>query len=161
MEVVILLIVGACLLWIISGYNKKESELKEVKDGQDTIVRSYTGTEQSTNNLFKKESITLANKGYQIVSQNYTPGNWSGIQFLIALLLCFILVGIIIFIYMIIVKPQGTLTVTYKLTDSGRVATKNDTSKADELMKLVKLRDDNILTEREFQDQKEKLLNSL
>ena len=30
-----------------------------------------------------------------------------------ALLLCIVLIGFLIFIYMLVVKPQGTLTVTY------------------------------------------------
>jgi hypothetical protein len=34
---------------------------------------------------------------------------------LLALLLCVLLVGIVVFIYMLIVKPDGTLTVTYEL----------------------------------------------
>jgi hypothetical protein len=37
---------------------------------------------------------------------------------LLALLLCILLVGIFIFLYMLVVKPEGTLTVTYSRIDS-------------------------------------------
>lgn len=33
--------------------------------------------------------------------------------FTVALLLCLLLIGILVFIYMLVVKPDGTLTVTY------------------------------------------------
>jgi hypothetical protein len=35
------------------------------------------------------------------------------------LLLCIVLIGILVFIYMLIVKPEGTLTVTYARTADG------------------------------------------
>ena len=40
------------------------------------------------------------------------------LAFLGALLLCFLLIGIVIFLYMLLVKPAGTLTVTYQLRES-------------------------------------------
>jgi hypothetical protein len=35
-------------------------------------------------------------------------------NFFVALLLCFVLIGLLIFVYMAIVKPPGTLTVVYQ-----------------------------------------------
>lgn len=57
----------------------------------------------------------MAAAGYYPTSQIWTPGAYGCGSFLLALLLCVILVGILIFIYMLIVKPDGTLTVTYEL----------------------------------------------
>ena len=48
--------------------------------------------------------------------QSWAPGSYSGSDFVLAILLCLLLVGFLIFIYMLSVKPQGTLTVTYERT---------------------------------------------
>ncbi|CAJ0878907.1 hypothetical protein AMST5_03011 [freshwater sediment metagenome] len=56
----------------------------------------------------------MAAVGYFPVSQSWAPGHWGCGSFIVALLLCFLLIGFLIFIYMIIVPPSGTLTVTYE-----------------------------------------------
>ena len=56
----------------------------------------------------------MAAKGYFPVSQSWAPGQWGAGAFITALLLCLIVIGILVFIYMLVVKPDGTLTVTYE-----------------------------------------------
>ncbi|WP_430539629.1 zinc ribbon domain-containing protein [Ruegeria pomeroyi] len=56
----------------------------------------------------------MAKDGWYPISERYEPGTWGCLAFTVALLLCFILVGILIFFYLIIVKPRGTLYVTYE-----------------------------------------------
>jgi hypothetical protein len=56
----------------------------------------------------------VAPDGWREVSRYYAPGSWSGGAFLVALLLCLLLVGILVFIYMVLVKPDGKLVVTYQ-----------------------------------------------
>jgi predicted Zn-ribbon and HTH transcriptional regulator len=56
----------------------------------------------------------MAAQGYFPTSQSWVPGQWGVGAFIIAFLLCFILIGILVVIYMLIVKPDGTLTVTYE-----------------------------------------------
>ena len=51
---------------------------------------------------------------YYPISSQYQAGEYGCGSFVLALLLCFILIGIIVFIYMLIVKPPGTLTVVYE-----------------------------------------------
>jgi hypothetical protein len=63
---------------------------------------------------FNRDAGPMAQAGWQPTSQVYAPGQWSGGQFLVDLLLCLVLVGILIFIYMIVVKPAGSLVVTYE-----------------------------------------------
>ena len=63
---------------------------------------------------FQADSEQMAAHGYFPTSQTWTPGEWAARDFIVALLLCFILVGIVALIYMIIVKPAGTLRVTYE-----------------------------------------------
>jgi hypothetical protein len=79
-----------------------------------TVVRVYRGAQQADAiRAFQRDAATLAQSGYQPTSQSWAPGQWGCGAFLVALLLCFVLIGILIFIYMLIVHPSGTLTVTY------------------------------------------------
>jgi hypothetical protein len=64
---------------------------------------------------YQADSTTMAAHGYFPTSQSWAPGAYGCGAFLVALLLCVILIGIIVFIYMLIVKPDGTLSVTYEL----------------------------------------------
>jgi len=81
---------------------------------QETIVRIYNGNQRGAASAFKRDAKYMAKKGYYPVSQSYQPGSWGCFAFLVALALCFILIGIFVFIYMLIVKPGGTLSVTYE-----------------------------------------------
>ena len=64
--------------------------------------------------LYRSDSANMAAAGYFPTSQVWAPGAYGCGAFLIALLLCVILIGILVFVYMLIVKPDGTLTVTYE-----------------------------------------------
>ena len=65
-------------------------------------------------NAFRADASHMAKTGYYPTSQSYAQGSYGCGQFILALLLCFLLIGIIIFIYMLIVKPDGILSVTYE-----------------------------------------------
>jgi hypothetical protein len=82
---------------------------------QQTIVKSYSGNQQQATNAYQLDAVKMADKGYAPTSQVWAPGSYGCGTFILALLLCLILIGILIFIYMIIVKPAGALTVTYTL----------------------------------------------
>ena len=82
---------------------------------QQTIVKTYVGDQQSAANAYQEDSVKMATTGYVPTSQVWTPGTYGCGAFLFALLLCFVLIGILVFIYMLIVKPAGTLTVTYTI----------------------------------------------
>ena len=81
------------------------------------IVRKYFGNEDTAHEQFIQESVKLAAHGYRPTSQSYAPGNWGCGCFLIALLCAFALVGILIFIFMLIVKPEGCLCVTFEKSE--------------------------------------------
>lgn len=78
------------------------------------IVKSYHGDQQQATLKFQSDAPKMAEKGYYPKAQSWAPGTYGCGAFLIALLLCFIIVGILVFIYMIIVKPAGTLSVTFE-----------------------------------------------
>jgi hypothetical protein len=69
----------------------------------------------------------MAANGYFPSSQSYAPGSYGFGAFLFALLLCFILIGILIFIYMMIVKPDGVLSVTYEYRGTAEKAVEERT----------------------------------
>ena len=78
------------------------------------VIRRYTGTESSSHAAFQKNALAMAAHNYFPTSQSWAPGRWGVGHFIVALLLCLILIGILAFIYMLVVKPSGTLTVTYE-----------------------------------------------
>ena len=63
---------------------------------------------------YQADSANMAAAGYFPTSQSWAPGTYGCGAFLMALLLCVILIGILVFVYMLIVKPDGTLSVTYE-----------------------------------------------
>lgn len=81
------------------------------------MIETYKGSPAKSRQLFLKDAEKKALKGYYPESEQYTPGSYGAGDFFKALILCLLVVGIFIFIFMIIVKPPGTLTVTYKLKE--------------------------------------------
>ena len=87
---------------------------------EQTIVRTYKGKQQAdTLRDFNREAPLLAQAGYEPTSQSWAPGQWGAGAFIVALLLCFLLVGIFIFLYLLIVRPEGTQSVTFGRHASG------------------------------------------
>ena len=82
-----------------------------------TIVKTYTGKHEVATRIFQADAEKMAVEDYYPVSQDWAPGSYGCGGFLLALLLCLIVIGIIVFIYMLIVKPDGTLSVTYELRE--------------------------------------------
>lgn len=78
-----------------------------------TMIKTYRGREQEATEQFRRDAEVMAAQGYHPVSQTYAPGSYGCMSFLVALALCLILIGLLVFVYMIIVKPAGALTVTY------------------------------------------------
>lgn len=104
---------------------KAEPELEKIRARQSTstIIRSYNAKQNVAITIYEKEAAKLALEGFEPVNQIWEDGQWGCLAFLVALFLCFGFIGIPILLYLIIVKPAGTLTVTYK-----RVAPPKDTT---------------------------------
>ena len=84
-------------------------------DAPATTVRAYSGTLAKATRDYQTDAALMAKDGWVPTSQSYAPGSWGCGYFLVALLLCIFLIGFLIFIYLIVVKPDdGTLTVTYQ-----------------------------------------------
>ena len=87
------------------------------------IIRTYRGTQEQALAAFQKESVMAAEEGYFPTSQTWAPGAYGCGAFIGALLLCIVLIGFLVFVYMLIVKPPGTLSVTYELREPSPVKT--------------------------------------
>lgn len=82
---------------------------------QQTLTKTYKGTQQTAYKLFETDALEMQKQGYKPVSENWVRGSHGCGAFLVALLLCVVLIGIIAFIYLLIVPPSdGTLTVKYE-----------------------------------------------
>lgn len=88
------------------------------RNNQKVIIRTYTGNQDTATSLFQSDSVKMSSENYFPTSQCWTPGSYGCGSFIIAALLCFIIIGILAFIYMLIVKPDGTLTVTYEFREA-------------------------------------------
>lgn len=106
---------------------------------QRTIVKIYKGKIEDATKDFEQDAIKMAENGYHPIRKDYQPGTWGCGSFLIALLLCLVLIGIIVFIYMIIVKPAGTLTVTYELREEKILPAEKTCPKCAETIKAAAL----------------------
>jgi hypothetical protein len=79
------------------------------------IVKTYHSSSQAeANRVFQRDAQELARSNYYPTSQSWAPGSWGLGAFILALLLCILVIGIIVIIYMLIVKPKGSLSVTYQ-----------------------------------------------
>jgi hypothetical protein len=83
-------------------------------DEGPVIVRTYRARNQNDAAAeFAEDARNLALLGYFPASQSWAAGQWGCGAWLVALLLCVALIGLLVFVYMLIVKPHGTLTVSY------------------------------------------------
>ena len=83
--------------------------------GEQIIAKTYTGKEAEATINFQADAAVMAAqaRGYSPVFQSWEPGQWQSRTFITVLLLCFLIVGIPALVYMLIVSPEGALTVTY------------------------------------------------
>lgn len=74
-----------------------------------TLQRSYRSrTEAEARRYRGMDADLLAQRGYYPISESYTPGQWRPVDWLAA-----VLFGLIWVIFLIAIKPAGTITVTY------------------------------------------------
>jgi hypothetical protein len=92
-----------------SGNKNNEKPKKKV------IVKTYKGNQAKATELFQADAVKMSTQGYVPTSQSWAAGSYGCGSFIIALLLCFLIIGFLVFIYMLLVKPEGTLSVTYEL----------------------------------------------
>lgn len=132
-----------------------------VSDQPQVLVRNYKArSQEQAAARFRADAEDLAVLGYRPTSQSWAPGSWGCGSFLVALLLAVIIIGILVFIYMLLVKPEGTLTVTYELRLGTSPASSSVPSGglATDLAGLAELHQRGILTDDEFAAKKKQML---
>ncbi len=81
----------------------------------DFLVRTYRGHQQSDAVAsYVQDAESLAQRGYEPAGQSWGGGQWDGGLFLVALILSLFGIGLILLAYMAIMRPDGTLCVTYR-----------------------------------------------
>jgi hypothetical protein len=93
-----------------------------VAEQELVIVKTYVGSQSSAAAKFRADATRMAEQGYYPTSQSWAPGSYGCGSFLLALILCIVVVGILIFIYMLLVPPEGTLSVTYEFRNVPQAA---------------------------------------
>ena len=87
-----------------------------LSDRPPIMVRAYQGKQADAIALFQQDAAHMAQGGYYPVAQSYAPGSWGAGAYILGLLAILLFgLGLLILGYMIIVKPAGTMTVTYQL----------------------------------------------
>jgi hypothetical protein len=92
----------------------QEAQQQQFRERGQTVVKTYTGSQVEAIGLCQVDAIVMSSDGYSPTSQSWAPGQWGAWAFIGAIALCFFVIGIIPLVYMLIVKPAGTLTVTYE-----------------------------------------------
>lgn len=95
-------------------------------DQRQVIIKTYSGSQAEATMRFQADAIEMAANGYFPTSQSWAPGQWKPVAFILVLVVCFFLlsygfpslfvigIGILAFIFMLIIKPKGSLAVTYE-----------------------------------------------
>ncbi len=140
-------------------------------DGPATLIRRYKGpTQADALAAFQQDAKELAKQGYAPTTQSWAEGQWGCWAFLAALLLCLLLVGILILIYMLLKMPAGTLTVTYTRNDAvvappatpaAAFASLGHGSFRERLAQLNELRGSGVVTDEEYAAMRAKLLDEV
>ena len=84
------------------------------------FTRTYLGKPSEIEVRRTADAAQLAGRGYYPISSDYLYGEWGGWAWAIALLLVpAVGLGLLIILYMLAVKPSGTLTVNYDPRGTG------------------------------------------
>ena len=79
------------------------------------LVKTYTGKQGEATALFQADCIEMATQAYFPTWQIWTPGEWARETYTFAVLLIPLFgIGILRLAYLLIVEPDGTLTVTFE-----------------------------------------------
>ena len=132
-----------------------------------TIIRTYGGLQQADVLAdLEKDARLLGRIGYEPTSQSWAVGQWGCGHWLAALALCLVLVGILVFFYMLIVHPEGTLTVTFTRREAAATpapqvpsATANVPTLRQRLAQLEEAKAAGLVTDEEYATRRSKILD--
>jgi hypothetical protein len=101
-----------------AGSTTSAAELADKAKLSDTpplVLKAYEGKQGAATARLQADSIEMAAGGYFPTWQNWAPGERAREAYVVAALLVFLFgIGILILAYLLIVEPDGTLTVAYE-----------------------------------------------
>lgn len=101
-----------------------EARVLELTATRPTIIfRSYTAGYRQAVRTFAEEAPVFEEHGYVPASHSWVPGEWGSGWMILALGTVFIGIGLIILLGMAAIRPNGTLTVMYRLEEIPGVTT--------------------------------------
>lgn len=81
----------------------------------DALVRTYRGrTPEQAVLAMQSEVGHLRSAGFEPKEQIWAQGQWGAGMFVLAVVLAVVLIGLVVLLFLIVVKPEGSLTVTYR-----------------------------------------------
>jgi hypothetical protein len=84
--------------------------------GRPTILaRVYPGYHEIAVELFQMDAELLAEHGYMPTAQSYAEGRWRTSIVILVILASAFVIGLPFLLYMLAVRPPGSLAVTYEL----------------------------------------------
>jgi len=87
----------------------------KLSDTPSLVVRAYEGKQGEATARLQADSLEMAAEGHSPTWQNWAPGEWAREAYVVAALLIFLFgIGILILAYLLIVEPDGTLTIAYE-----------------------------------------------
>jgi hypothetical protein len=97
-------------------------------------IATYHGSAVDALASFRAESKEMAEEGYYPISQCWMPGEYSVGFVVVAMLLCLITIGFVLVLWMLLVKPRGTLIVSYQLDPNAVDSPKSPPIEAEDKM---------------------------
>lgn len=91
----------------------------EAAPGERFILRTYRGHElRDAVGAYVVDAADLEAQGYESVSQTWGDGQWDSVLFVLAVVLSLFGIGLVVLAYMAVMRPAGTLLVTYRLASA-------------------------------------------
>jgi hypothetical protein len=82
--------------------------------GGPVFIRGYEGgTYEQLIEAYHRDASLLLDQGYEPTGQHYIEGQWGFVMALVATVTIPLLIGLIVWAYLLVKRPIGTLTVTY------------------------------------------------
>ena len=103
------------VLYVWPGVRGRDAEKTDRAGYGPLLVRTYQGRSQRDVVVrYMRDAQDLAVRGYEPVSQSWGDGQWDVALFLLALILSLFGIGLVLLAYMAIIRPEGTLVVTFR-----------------------------------------------
>lgn len=112
-------LVFVIVLYVWPGARSVSQGPVEAARWERFVIRTYRGHDQAAAvRAYVTDAANLAARGYEPVGQSWGDGQWDGVLFVIAVVLSLFGVGLIVLAYMAVMRPDGTLLVTYRLASA-------------------------------------------